>query len=143
MASLLSLLSHPDEMIPLDTYTDGEQAVQRTSKSIVFILDEFDLFTTHPRQTLLYNLFDIAQSRKAPIAVVGCSSRMDVIECLEKRVKSRFSHRWLFVGGCGNIREWEAEVKKSLVMVGEAVVRLEKDKGGWVERWNQWVEVSR
>jgi origin recognition complex subunit 4 len=62
---------------------------------VVFILDEFDLFTTHSRQTLLYNLFDIAQARKAPIVVLVLTARMDVVESLEKRVKSRFSHRYV------------------------------------------------
>lgn len=65
------------------------------AKSVVFILDEFDLFASHPRQTLLYNLFDIAQARKAPIAVLGVTTKIDVVETLEKRVKSRFSHRYV------------------------------------------------
>ncbi|CAH1774753.1 unnamed protein product [Owenia fusiformis] len=63
------------------------------TKSIVFILDEFDLFAHHKNQTLLYNLFDVSQSRQAPICVIGLTCRLDVIELLEKRVKSRFSHR--------------------------------------------------
>ncbi|THZ79251.1 hypothetical protein D6C85_00607 [Aureobasidium pullulans] len=84
LTTLLALLSHPEEL--------GRSADQVT-KSVVFVLDEFDLFATHPRQTLLYNLFDIAQSRKAPIAVLGLTTRFDVAEQLEKRVKSRFSHR--------------------------------------------------
>jgi origin recognition complex subunit 4 len=65
---------------------------------VVFVLDEFELFASHPRQTLLYNLFDIAQSRKAPIAVLGLTTRTDVAESLEKRVKSRFSHRYVHLG---------------------------------------------
>lgn len=65
------------------------------SKSVIFVIDEFDLFATHVRQTLLYNLFDIAQARKAPIAVLGLTTRIDVVESLEKRVKSRFSHRYV------------------------------------------------
>jgi hypothetical protein len=32
------------------------------SKSIIFILEEFDLFCNHHNQTLLYNLFNVAQS---------------------------------------------------------------------------------
>jgi len=32
------------------------------SKSIIFVLEEFDLFCTHHNQTLLYNLFNVAQS---------------------------------------------------------------------------------
>ncbi|KAI1812755.1 hypothetical protein GGS20DRAFT_556540 [Poronia punctata] len=89
MASLLALLSHPTEI------TEADEGV--TSKSVVFIIDEFELFATHARQTLLYNLFDIAQARKAPIAVLGLTTRIDVVESLEKRVKSRFSHRYVYL----------------------------------------------
>lgn len=56
-------------------------------------LDEFDLFANHKNQSLLYNLFDIAQSRQNPLCVVGITCRLDVVELLEKRVKSRYSHR--------------------------------------------------
>ncbi|CAL3965181.1 unnamed protein product [Diplocarpon coronariae] len=87
LASLLALLSHPSEI--------SESQPEQIAKSVIFILDEFDLFTTHPRQTLLYNLFDIAQARKAPIVVLGLTTRVDVVESLEKRVKSRFSHRYV------------------------------------------------
>ncbi|XP_042235216.1 origin recognition complex subunit 4-like isoform X2 [Homarus americanus] len=66
---------------------------KETSKPVIFILDEFDLFCHHRNQTLLYNLFDVAQSAQAPICVLGLTCRLDVIELLEKRVKSRFSHR--------------------------------------------------
>ncbi|KAK0751122.1 origin recognition complex subunit 4 C-terminus-domain-containing protein [Schizothecium vesticola] len=89
MASLLALLSHPSEI------ADAHEGV--TSKSVIFAIDEFDLFATHARQTLLYNLFDIAQARKAPIAVIGLTTRIDVVESLEKRVKSRFSHRYVYL----------------------------------------------
>jgi len=68
-----------------------------TSKPIVFILDEFDSFCSHKNQTLLYNLFDVCQSRAVPICVLGISSQIDVTELLEKRVKSRFSHRHLYM----------------------------------------------
>jgi origin recognition complex subunit 4 len=73
----------------------SEDRADETAKSVLFILDEFDLFTTHPRQTLLYNLFDIAQARKAPIVILGLTTRIDVVDTLEKRVKSRFSHRYV------------------------------------------------
>ncbi|XP_033336285.1 origin recognition complex subunit 4 [Megalopta genalis] len=70
---------------------------KKRSKPVIFILDEFDLFCEHHNQTLLYNLFDIAQSAQAPICVIGMTCRLDVIELLEKRVKSRFSHRQIFL----------------------------------------------
>lgn len=94
MATLLALLSHPEELFgPSEGHAEGMTA----AKSIVILLDEFDLFVSHPRQTLLYNLFDIAQARKAPVAVIGITTKVDVTEMLEKRVKSRFSHRYVFV----------------------------------------------
>lgn len=93
MATLLALLSHPEE---LSNNADNSNGIT-TAKSVVIILDEFDLFATHPRQTLLYNLFDIAQARKAPLAVLGLTTKVDVTETLEKRVKSRFSHRYVFL----------------------------------------------
>ncbi|KAM6893849.1 origin recognition complex subunit 4 [Xenentodon cancila] len=64
-----------------------------SSRPVLFVLDEFDLFAHHKNQTLLYNLLDVSQSAQAPIAVVGLTCRLDVLELLEKRVKSRFSHR--------------------------------------------------
>jgi origin recognition complex subunit 4 len=91
LTTLLALLSHPTEL-------GQEHQAGQITKSVIFIIDEFDLFAHHPRQTLLYNLFDIAQSRKAPIAVLGLTTRIDVVESLEKRVKSRFSHRHVHLG---------------------------------------------
>jgi origin recognition complex subunit 4 len=87
LQTLLALLSHPSEQT-------GEYT-EHVAKAVIFVMDEFDLFAQHPRQTLLYNLFDIAQSRKAPIAVLGLTTRIDVTNSLEKRVKSRFSHRYV------------------------------------------------
>lgn len=87
LTSLLALLSHPAQ--------EMEHDEAATARSVVFILDEFDLFASHPRQTLLYNLFDVAQSRNAPIAVLGLTTKVNVIDSLEKRVKSRFGQRYI------------------------------------------------
>lgn len=78
----------------LDCLKTGNRA---KSKSVIYILEEFDLFCSHANQTLIYNLFDVAQSAQAPICVIGLTRRYDVIEMLEKRVKSRFSHRQIFL----------------------------------------------
>lgn len=78
----------------LDCLRSGNR---KQSKSVIFVLDEFDLFCGHTNQTLIYNLFDVAQSAQAPICVIGLTRRNDVIEILEKRVKSRFSHRQIFL----------------------------------------------
>lgn len=78
----------------LDCLRSGDRLI---SKSAIFVLEEFDLFCGHANQTLIYNLFDVAQSAQAPICVIGLTRRYDVIELMEKRVKSRFSHRQIFL----------------------------------------------
>eukprot|EP00842_Homolaphlyctis_polyrhiza_P005143 jgi/Hompol1/562/HPOL_003763-RA len=97
-ASFADTLAHV-----LETLKSGSS----DSIPVIFVLDEMDLFALHAKQTLLYNLFDVAQKRQAPIAVIGLTTRLashtlsvylsyrDIVEMLEKRVKSRFSHRMI------------------------------------------------
>ncbi|CAK9199021.1 unnamed protein product [Sphagnum troendelagicum] len=64
-------------------------------KTVIFVLDEFDLFAQRAKQRLLYNLLDAMQSNLTQAAVVGLSCRLDADQLLEKRVRSRFSNRKL------------------------------------------------
>ncbi|KAK9808720.1 hypothetical protein WJX72_002488 [[Myrmecia] bisecta] len=72
---------------------DMLKELARAHKVVVFVLDEFDMFTKRAKQTLLYNLLDAMQQADMQAAVVGVSCRGDVMELLEKRVRSRFSYR--------------------------------------------------
>lgn len=107
LTSLLALLSHSAET------PEGEQ--DHVAKSVIFVIDEFDLFTSHPRQTLLYNLFDVAQSRNAPIAVLGLTTKIDVVESLEKRVKSRFGQRYVHLSLPKNYAAFQGICKSALI----------------------------
>lgn len=44
---------------------------KNTSKSLVFILEDIDLFCNHSNQTLLYNLLDMTHNSPIPICVLG------------------------------------------------------------------------
>lgn len=96
----------------LEALKSGDQS----SKPILFLLDEFDLFAHHKNQTLLYNLFDVSQSAQAPICVVGITCRLDVIELLEKRVKSRFSHRQIHLFNSQTFEDFIVIFKKLLCL---------------------------
>ncbi|KAK4103626.1 hypothetical protein N658DRAFT_421064 [Parathielavia hyrcaniae] len=132
MASLLALLSHPSEIAETQ---DGV-----TSKSVIFVIDEFDLFATHARQTLLYNLFDIAQARKAPIAVLGLTTRVDVVESLEKRVKSRFSHRSVYLSLPKSLPAYWDVCRQGLTIDDEDMVSegIDPKAKGHREFWDWW-----
>jgi len=141
MASLLALLSHPTEIM-------GEAGNEEiTSQSVIFIINEFDMFAYHPRQTLLYNLFDIAQARKAPIAVLGCTTRLDVVEMLEKRVKSRFSHRHVYLAPPRSLPAYWEICRQGLTVDKEDALDagLNTDLEGFdefMEYWSRKIEVS-
>ncbi|KAJ0094981.1 hypothetical protein Patl1_15205 [Pistacia atlantica] len=69
-------------------------------KTIIFVLKEFDLFA-QGKQRLLYSLLDAMQSVTSQAVVIGVSCRLDADQLLEKRVRSRFSHRkLLFLPPC-------------------------------------------
>lgn len=72
MTTLLRLLEPPASENELQSSTNTT-----SDKPVVFILDEFDLFALHPRQSFLYCLLDIVQGnkRRAGVGVVGLSSR--------------------------------------------------------------------
>ncbi|XP_075215093.1 origin recognition complex subunit 4 isoform X2 [Lycorma delicatula] len=92
-----------------------QDSKDRDSKALIFILEEFHLFCLHRNQTLLYNLFDSAQSSKG-ICIIGVTTHLDVTEMLEKRVKSRFSHRQLLILYQTSIEQRISLFKKLLVL---------------------------
>ncbi|EJD01236.1 uncharacterized protein FOMMEDRAFT_89695 [Fomitiporia mediterranea MF3/22] len=87
-------------------------ALPTISRPVVVLLDAFNVFTEQPRQALLYCLLDTVQSCRAGssshggLAVIGLTSRVDVVNLLEKRVKSRFSHRILRTSGPRALEDW-------------------------------------
>ncbi|KAJ2401642.1 origin recognition complex subunit 4 [Coemansia sp. RSA 2559] len=87
---------------------------------VLFILEEFDLLAQHPKQSLLYTLFDIAQSQQTPIAVLGVTARIDVMDLLEKRVKSRFSHRQIHIHSTQSLSDFKLILRNALYVAGSA-----------------------
>ena len=124
LTAFLYTLSHPSE---LSETTEGA-----TSASVIFILDSFDEFLTHPRQALLYNLFDIAQSRKAPIAVICLGRQVNAIDGLEKRVKSRFGGRIKQVSRPSDRNEFFNVCEASLMV---------EDDFAFAKEWNHHIKV--
>ncbi|KAI0221413.1 origin recognition complex subunit 4 [Massospora cicadina] len=82
---------------------------------LLIVLDYFDLFAGHAKQALLYNLFDLVQrTPRLPLLVVGVTSKLDALNLLEKRVKSRFSHRQIYVNHPKNVHDYLAALSQAL-----------------------------
>ncbi|KAI8985850.1 origin recognition complex subunit 4 C-terminus-domain-containing protein [Pilobolus umbonatus] len=97
----------------------------KSSLPVIFILEEFDLFAQQPKQALLYNLFDAAQSAQNPMAVIGLTCRLDTLDLLEKRVKSRFSHRQIYVFPTSELTVFK-EIAQSTLYLPETDAYSEK-----------------
>jgi len=69
------------------------KALYDANKAALFILEDFDLFAQTQKQTFLYCLLDSLQKSNAKAVVIGTTCRHDCLDLLEKRVRSRFSHR--------------------------------------------------
>lgn len=109
------------------------------SRPTIVILDAFDLFAQHPRQSLLYCLLDTVQSCRVGqssngLAVVGVTSRLDAINLLEKRVKSRFSGRVLRTAPPVKSCHWMSLSRRLLC--------VPIDNGGeeWTDMWKLAVD---
>jgi origin recognition complex subunit 4 len=125
-------------------------------RPVVVVLDAFDLFALHPRQALLYCLLDTVQHSAAAsigahfssnassiadapkkwsgLAVVGATTRVDTLELLEKRVKSRFSGRMFRTAGPSSYARWENLVHSMLL------VTAKEAEPEWDGLWDSAVE---
>ncbi|KZT05526.1 uncharacterized protein LAESUDRAFT_655686 [Laetiporus sulphureus 93-53] len=102
------------------------------TRATIVVIDGFDQFATHARQSLLYCLLDTAQSCRAAkgnkgLAIIGVTTRVDTINLLEKRVKSRFSGRMLRTACPCRVEDW-LRVSRSMLT---APIETEAD-----DEWN-------
>lgn len=132
-AVLSSLSSTTSSILSLLASTNAKAA------PLIITLDHFDLLTTRPRQALLYCLLDAVQSGtyKPGLAVVGMTRRVDTVDLLEKRVKSRFSHRIVQCYPPANMHRWKDLVRN--VLTASDTTQDNDDDGTFTSAWNQEV----
>ncbi|KRY77322.1 Origin recognition complex subunit 4 [Trichinella pseudospiralis] len=63
----------------------------RNHIALLIVMDYFEKFTSLANHKLLYSLLDVTQHTVMPLLLFGLSQRMDVMDFLEKRVRSRLS----------------------------------------------------
>ncbi|KAJ2913354.1 hypothetical protein MD484_g7070, partial [Candolleomyces efflorescens] len=115
------------------------------NRPTIVLVDAFDLFALHPRQALLYCLLDTVQACQSSqgnkgLAVVGITSRVDVVQLLEKRVKSRFSGRIVRVANVHREAGWTNLARECLLAPIDAEEHDDDDVEEWNELWTAGVE---
>ncbi|PWN23397.1 hypothetical protein BCV69DRAFT_310857 [Microstroma glucosiphilum] len=116
-AVLSSLSNTTSSILALLASASSTSASGSSAKPLIISLDSFDLLTARPRQALLYCLLDAVQSGtyRPGLAIVGMTRRVDTTDLLEKRVKSRFSHRIVQCYPPASEDEWREVVRKALL----------------------------
>lgn len=119
-----------EEYVSLSKVKDRQPGTVSAQIPLIFIIDEIEKYASNSKQTLLYNIFDMAQSSSTPISkgskvssttssavtVIGITARATVREQLEKRVKSRFSQRIIQINKCRNLDDFCDSVCKMLTL---------------------------
>ncbi|RCK63344.1 Origin recognition complex subunit 4 [Candida viswanathii] len=117
---------------------NSEHEGEETKMPLIFVIDEFEKFTTSTRQTLLYNLLDLSQSSDTPICVIGLTTKMTTKESLEKRVNSRFSQRVISILHENSLESFWNNAKLSLSL--NRSVRAKFQNPAYGEQWNAHVD---
>ncbi|CEP60767.1 origin recognition complex subunit 4 LALA0_S01e18470g [Lachancea lanzarotensis] len=94
-------------------HTKSSSSSRAEKISVIFIFDEIDTFAGPLRQTLLYNLFDMVEHARVPVCILGCTTKMNVVEHLEKRVNSRFSQRIIYVPSIKTFEEFLEAIQEA------------------------------
>ncbi|KAL0949531.1 hypothetical protein HGRIS_009581 [Hohenbuehelia grisea] len=109
-------------------------------RATIIVLDAFDLFALHARQSLLYCLLDTVQSCRAgagrqALAVIGVTTRIDTINMLEKRVKSRFSGRMIRAAAPCRVKTWLGLARQMLSVPAELPLSEDVEGDAVASEW--------
>ncbi|KAJ7600733.1 origin recognition complex subunit 4 C-terminus-domain-containing protein, partial [Mycena floridula] len=107
----------------------------KMKRPTIVIIEGFDHFTLHARQALLYCLLDTVQgchtgTESKGLAVLGITARVDTINLLEKRVKSRFSGRMIRTAPPNKLNQWIQRAKCIFSTVPE------NSASDWQDMWS-------
>ncbi|PRP89137.1 hypothetical protein PROFUN_01857 [Planoprotostelium fungivorum] len=100
LSQLLSHVQDPSQKTS-DDGSGSEDHVHAAGakRVIVIVLEEFDLFVTIPKkQTMLYSIVNdlLHSGSRSHVVIIATTCRIDVMELLEKRVRSRFTPQEIY-----------------------------------------------
>lgn len=127
-------------LLTLDSNAPGREYDEERDRPtpVIIIIDEIEKFTSNTKQTLLYNIFDLSQSSKIPITVIGVSTMITTRELLEKRVRSRFSQRIIDITRAGSMEQFWNNAKLNLTVAPKHFSAFHNKC--YPEQWNDYIE---
>lgn len=126
-------------LLTLDSNAPGREYDEEKEHPtpVIVIIDEIEKFTSNVKQTLLYNIFDLSQSSKIPIAVIGVSTMITTRELLEKRVRSRFSQRIIDITRAETMDQFWNNAKLNFTVAPECMSAFHNKE--YPVQWNNYI----
>lgn len=125
-------------LLTLEATSDAQKIAKYLKElpiRVIFIIDEIEKYTDTPKQMLLYNLFELIQNPKVPICIVGVTTKVNIRDLFEKRVRSRFSQRIITTQLAGLVEQfWENASAPLKIKSSESDQFSDK---GYATRWNE------
>lgn len=128
-------------LLTLDSNAPGREYDEEKEHPtpVIVIIDGIEKFTSNIKQTLLYNIFDLSQSSKIPIAVIGVSTMITTRELLEKRVRSRFSQRIIDITRAESMELFWNNAKLNFSVAPKCFSEFRNKE--YPEQWNKYIEL--
>ena len=127
-------------LLTLDSNAPGksQEGIKERYVPVIIVIDEIEKFTGGAKQTLLYNLFELSQSSRVPVSVIGISTKITTRELLERRVKSRFSQRIISILRPSTIEEFWNNVMLNLTVAPNDMGKFTNPS--YAQQWNLHVQ---
>lgn len=128
-------------LLTLETSVESRKDKESTKElptRIIFVIDEIEKYTDTPRQMLLYNLFELTQNPKVPICVLGVTTKVNIRDMFEKRVRSRFSQRIITTHLAGSLEEFWGNASQTLRI--EAIKFAQFGDQQYPKKWNEYID---
>eukprot|EP00026_Physarum_polycephalum_P005503 Phypoly_transcript_05538.p1 GENE.Phypoly_transcript_05538~~Phypoly_transcript_05538.p1 ORF type:complete len:356 (-),score=38.85 Phypoly_transcript_05538:874-1806(-) len=116
----------------IDSWENAVQAIRESPVPLVVILDPLEIFASASRPTVIYTLLD-ALHKSRGLLFLGVSRRINALESLERRVRSRFSQ--------GSIAFYGLSKHEDLIAVIKGILTLPPDFSdtAFATHWNSSV----
>lgn len=135
LTEVFEKILHLLDVASMSRQIDDSAKSDQSKVTVLFLFDEIDAFAGPVRQTLLYNLFDMVEHARVPVCIFGCTTKLNILEFLEKRVRSRFSQRIVYMPQIGSREQLLQNIKYLLQIHSGTDLKYK-------EQWNEAVEAA-
>ncbi|EME27486.1 origin recognition complex subunit 4 isoform 1 [Galdieria sulphuraria] len=134
--------SLPNKEVEESTPEDDllEPTSEDTLTTYLFLLYDFEYFIREKNQSFIYRIFESFQRNRIRGVVLATSQQHDIVDSLEKRIKSRFSHRIYYMPALNDIEKVLKILESLLCIDCDAPSSIETIKQAFNQQISKFVQ---